>query len=106
MESKNLHENIEKAMQSLDGLQPAAPMPFFYTRLQARMEKENGVAEVSWLLLKKPIWLIATLICCLGLNALMITQLAKTNAQETSVNKQTTIESFATEFELNNSSNY
>ena len=36
-----IEKEIEAAMSSLDHLTPAEPLPFFYTRLSARMTKEE-----------------------------------------------------------------
>ena len=36
-----IEEEIERTLQSLEGIKPAEPTPFFYTRLQARMEKKK-----------------------------------------------------------------
>jgi len=38
---KQIEDNIEAAMGCLDHLSPAMPEPFFYTRLSARMIKEE-----------------------------------------------------------------
>uniref|UniRef100_UPI00404862E0 hypothetical protein n=1 Tax=Roseivirga sp. TaxID=1964215 RepID=UPI00404862E0 len=37
---QHITQKIEETMRSLDGMLPAEPNPFFFTRLQARMEKE------------------------------------------------------------------
>jgi len=39
MDMKNIKEEINKTMNSLDSIQRADPGPFFYTRLSARMEE-------------------------------------------------------------------
>jgi hypothetical protein len=38
------HEKINAIMTSLDGMEQAAPGPFFYTRVRARMQQENTTA--------------------------------------------------------------
>lgn len=42
-----IEEEIERTLQSLEGIKPAEPTPFFYTRLQARMEKNKEV-KTGW----------------------------------------------------------
>jgi hypothetical protein len=106
MESKNLPEKIEQALQSLDGIQRAEPMPFFYTRLQARMQKEMEVESIGWLPVKKPVWLIATLFVFLVLNGIMIKQTAQLSNKKQSTSETASLQSFASEYELNNTSNY
>ncbi len=106
MESKNLPEKIEATIQSLNGIQRVAPMPFFYTRLRARMEKEKNTAPISWMPLGKPVWLIATLFVFLVLNAIMIKQSSNAKNKQLSASETPSLQSFASEFELNNTSNY
>ncbi len=38
---EKLNREIDKAMQSIDGIGKASPPPFFFTRLEARMQKEK-----------------------------------------------------------------
>ena len=44
-EQKNIENRIEQAMNSLDGISSASPGPFFYTRVQARLQRQ---AASSW----------------------------------------------------------
>jgi hypothetical protein len=106
MESKNLPEKIEQVLQSLDGIQRAEPMPFFYTRLHARMQKEKEVESIGWMPVRKPVWLIATLFVFLLLNGIMIKQSARLSSNKHSTSETASLQSFASEFELNNTSNY
>ena len=44
-----IKENVQKTLESLDGVEQAKLDSFFYTRLQARMEKQQSSLEaVSW----------------------------------------------------------
>jgi hypothetical protein len=103
MKSEDLHNNIEQSLSSLDGIKRAAAPDFFYTRLQARMEKE--LTTPAWIPFGKPVWLIATLLVFLVLNTMMIKQsrLSKTND---SVNQVSSLQSFAAEYELSSTVNY
>ena len=40
--SKNIENRVEEAMNSLDGIGQASPGPFFYTRVQARLQKQGS----------------------------------------------------------------
>lgn len=104
MESKNLHNKMEETLSSLDGIQRATAPDFFYTRLNARMEKE--LTTPAWIPFGKPVWLIATLLIFLVLNTMMIkqTKLSKTNG--TVSNTGSNLQSFAAEYELSNTVNY
>ncbi|HQR94020.1 MAG: hypothetical protein B7Y15_14265 [Bacteroidetes bacterium 24-39-8] len=103
MKSEDLHNNIEQSLSSLDGIKRAAAPDFFYTRLQARMEKE--LTTPAWIPFGKPVWLIATLLVFLVLNTMMIKQsrLSKTND---SANQGSSLQSFAAEYELSSTVNY
>jgi membrane-bound ClpP family serine protease len=39
--NKPIQEEVEKTLESLDGIQRAAANPFLFTRLKARLEKEE-----------------------------------------------------------------
>ena len=67
MEKKNETESI---LNSLDGLQKATPGAFFYTRVQARLQKEEtGFWANIALFLTKPSVAMATLCLIFLLNA-------------------------------------
>lgn len=104
MESKNLHNKLGEILSSLDGVQRAAAPDFFYTRLQARMEKE--LTTPAWIPFGKPVWLIATLMVCLVMNTLMIKQSKHTKTNSTSTNNSSSLQSFASEYELSSTVNY
>lgn len=45
----NINKHIEETLSALDEVKKAEPRPFFYTRLQARMEKEERkTLTISW----------------------------------------------------------
>lgn len=104
MESKNLHNKIEETLSSLDGMQRAAAPDFFYTRLQARMEKE--LTTPAWIPFGKPVWLIATLLVFLVMNTIAIKQSKLSNSNSHSTNDVSSLQSFAAEYELSNTVNY
>ena len=54
---------------------------YFYTRLRARMERQNGVTE--WNFPLKPIWIIGTMSLLLLINVLMINLKNKTTTIQT-----------------------
>ncbi|MEX2602916.1 MAG: hypothetical protein WD361_01875 [Gracilimonas sp.] len=48
---KHINEEVEKTMQSLDGIDPAKTDPFFYSRLSAKLDHRNKPEfepESSW----------------------------------------------------------
>lgn len=43
MEDDFLNKKVDEVMQSMDGIRRAAPRPFLFTRLEARMQNERNV---------------------------------------------------------------
>jgi len=64
------NKDIDKILQSLDGIQKASPGHFFYTRVQARLQKEEkgNWAQLASFLAKPRVALSTLFIICL-LNA-------------------------------------
>lgn len=42
---ENYNKKIEDALHSIDGIEKATPAPFFFTRLEARMQREKNIWE-------------------------------------------------------------
>ena len=72
---KNVHDILDQHLSFIEGMQEVKPDPFFYTRLKARMEKENTIG--SWEFPFKPAWVIGILVALLALNGLLIVQESK-----------------------------
>ncbi len=71
----DIQRKIEDALGSLDGIQPAEPAPFFYTRLMARIErKEKNVWETWSRVISRPAVALSTLVLVLFFNALVLFQ--------------------------------
>jgi hypothetical protein len=89
----HLDEAIERTLQSLEGIQPAEPSSFFYTRLQARMErklvKKTGG---QW----QPVYAYAALVLVLLLNFATLYTLTRTSSHSLS-----NADSFVNEHGLN-----
>ena len=43
-DKQNMEKKVEEALNSLDGMERATPGPFFFTRVQARLQREDGSA--------------------------------------------------------------
>ncbi len=69
----DIQRKIEDALGSLDGIQPAAPSPFFYTRLMARIEKKEKNVWETWSgVVSRPAVALSTLVLVLFFNALVL----------------------------------
>ncbi len=105
---KFTHEEIEKITESIDGISRAEMPPFFYTRLQAKLEKSPAPANSFWMIITKPAVSFVTLFLLVVLNITAINHYIKTSSQEQPVTQGTAtdIQKFAQEYELSESSVY
>lgn len=69
---QHLKDKIDEVMQSLDGIGKASPQPFFFTRLEARMQKEKSRWEVISSFVAKPIVAFACICLIIMINAAVI----------------------------------
>lgn len=69
---ENLNKKVEDAMCSLDGLKQASPDPFFFTRLEARMQRERGAWDKISSFVAKPIVAFACICLVITINAVVI----------------------------------
>lgn len=69
---ENINRKIDKVMQSLDGIEKVSPRPFFFTRLEAKMQKhKNGWEKISSFL-SRPIVAFACICLIIIINAAVI----------------------------------
>ncbi|MDE3247130.1 MAG: hypothetical protein KGO82_00630 [Bacteroidota bacterium] len=66
--------NTERTLHSLDGLQKASPGPFFYTRVQARLQREQPAGWLGRMVqqITRPAVVLTTLAIILLLNAAVL----------------------------------
>lgn len=96
MKPKN-DPRTEEILNSLDGVSRATAPDFFYTRLQARMEKELlKKSQRPWIL--RPAFAIATLALILIINAAVIFQGNRSSEPTTT---EADFSSIATEYSFN-----
>lgn len=69
----DIQEQVARAMNSLEGLSPAAANPHLYTRIKAKLEQERS--SWSWLaaFLSRPAVAVALVLFVILLNVLTIT---------------------------------
>ena len=74
----DIEAKLERALNSLNGISSAEPLPYFYTRLHARMEHELLTPRkvLGWQF--KPIYAILMVACLLIINFFSIFILQKT----------------------------
>ena len=77
----DLNNKVDEMLNSLDGIQRAEPQPFFYTRLMARMQRnEKTLWETMGSFLSKPVIAMAGLCIILAFNGFVLfSQNSETN---------------------------
>lgn len=84
--NKNIQQQINEALQSLDGIAPASPRAYLLTRIQARLS--SSTAQSSWetiaQFISRPIVMVASVVFLLSLNLsiLVVNHSANNNADE------------------------
>ncbi len=68
---ENIQQEVDKILESLDGINRAAANPFLFTRIRARMNKQSGWEKVTFLL-SRPVIAFAILVAVVGINALAV----------------------------------
>lgn len=82
--------DLEKILSSLDGLTPAEPKGFFYTRLQARMMKsEQSSIQKAMKLVARPAFVLGIGILVLILNGYMLFSKLEQKQAQTEESTQT-----------------
>jgi len=69
MSQENIQKKVDDALNSIEGIQRAAATPFFFTRLQARLQEKETIWEKISLLINRPAVAFATIAFVLVLNA-------------------------------------
>lgn len=94
---------VDEHLKAMQGMQEAGTDDFFYTRLKARMEKENGIQK--WNFPLKPVWIVGALSILLAVNGFMLAQQFKTKETKTAVTNSS-LENFAESYDQTISSSY
>lgn len=70
---QQIRKQVEETLESLGGIQRAEPTPFLYTRIRARLEREEkNTWEKLAAILAKPAVAFAGLFVIVGLNAFLL----------------------------------
>lgn len=70
---KDIQKLVDETLGSLDGIQPARPKPFFYTRLLGRLQREQKtVWETMGSFLSRPLVVAAGLCVVLIMNGFIL----------------------------------
>ncbi len=102
MKHISTNDDIEKTLQSLDGISKAEMPPFFYTRLQAQLDKRKEAGSF-WRIITKPAVSLVTLSLLLVVNVVAVRAYLKSTVQ-TTITQNSGIERFAEAYDLSASS--
>lgn len=80
---ENINKKVEDAMNSLEGIEKASPLPFFFTRLEARMQGEKSIWEKISSFVTKPVIVFAGICLILMINAAVIFSSSNTTGNST-----------------------
>ena len=85
---KKFDKRIEDALSSFDGIKKASPGPFFFTRLEARMNKEKGIWEKISSFVARPVIAFASICMIIMINAAVIVSSEKSNNAASNQNNE------------------
>lgn len=69
---ENFNKKTEEIISSLDGIKRASPLPFFFTRLEARMQNEKEAWSKISSFLSRPVITFACILLVIVINAAVI----------------------------------
>lgn len=85
---ENINNKIDNALNSLDGMEHASVKPFFFTRLEARMQKEKNTWEKISSFVARPVIAFACICLVIMINAAVIFSSQKTHNNVTGQNDE------------------
>lgn len=93
---KDINRKIEDALSSLDGIKKASPPSFFFTRLEARMQKKKNVWDEASSFVTRPVIVFAGILLILLINAAVIfTSSNSTISSEKQNNELATVDEYS-----------
>lgn len=72
MKDELINKKIEEVMQSMDSIDRASPRPFFFTRLEARMQNERNIWSKISSFVARPVVAFACICFVIILNAMVV----------------------------------
>ncbi|PIQ50000.1 MAG: hypothetical protein COW03_01950 [Cytophagales bacterium CG12_big_fil_rev_8_21_14_0_65_40_12] len=99
---QDIAQKIEETMKSLDGIQAAELNPFFFTRLQARMERDIAPSYGRFAFLANMKLNLAMLVVVLMFNVASVVFISAQNSESTE--SKTALEMFTEEYSSSTSS--
>ena len=101
-DKENIQHEVERTLQSLDGIRRAEANPFLFTRIKARMQKDRGWENVISFI-SKPAVAFAALIIIMAINGWALFSPANNNVTD---DESIAVADFNTEYNLASTTNY
>lgn len=92
---ENINKKIDDALNSLEGIRKAPAPPFFFTRLEARMQRAKSVWENISSVISKPVFAFATICLVIMLNAFVIFSSVNTDENAASQSELATVDEYS-----------
>ena len=68
IQKEKIQQEIERTLESLDGIKRAEANPYLFTRIKARMNKRTGAWERTFSFVSKPLVALAVLALVMAMN--------------------------------------
>ncbi len=85
---------MEDTLHSIDGIEKASPRPFFFTRLEARMNREKNIWGKIASLVARPAIAFACICLIIMINAAVIFSSSHTKKNNTQNNEIATLDEY------------
>ena len=95
-QNEKIQQEIEKTLDSLNGLKRAEANPFLFTRIQARMKKKAGGWDRTFSFAGKPLFALAILALVMAMNGW--SYFGNSAPVETFVSSEETLPEFESEY--------
>lgn len=99
-------EEIERTLASINGLRQAEAPPFFYTRLQARIGRNEEPKQGFWMMVTRPAVSFAAVALLMLLNVAMIVRYVRSNEVSPTQKNKSGLEQFAEAYNLDGGTSF
>lgn len=102
-DKKHIEREVDKTLNSIEGINRALPEPYLFTRVKARLEKEEkSFWYTAVTFISRPVVAFTTIIIAVLINALIVFELRSETSQPANEEEQL----FANEYNLTNNTIY
>jgi hypothetical protein len=106
MSQDNIEKKVDNALSSIDGIQRATPAPFFFTRLQARLQEQLSIWEKISLTINRPAVAFATIAFVLVLNAFAFLKQSESSPVQSMSNTELNEQDINSAYDFASKTNY